>query len=103
MSNTRHKTMLSEHFSKEELTYSNIAVVNGLDNEPPPAAYRTLAYLATHLLEPLRRLNNGPIAILSGYRNADNGSVNYCNPAHSERDCSSLQRLLGSPWRVDRQ
>lgn len=69
MSNTRHKTMLSEHFSKEELTYSNIAVVNGLDNEPPPAAYRALAYLATHLLEPLRRLNNGPIAILSGYRN----------------------------------
>lgn len=69
MSNTRHKTMLSEHFSKEELTYSRIAVENGLDNEPPPAAYRALAYLATHLLEPLRRLNNGPIAILSGYRN----------------------------------
>lgn len=69
MSNTRHKTMLSEHFSKEELIYSNIAVVNGLDNEPPPAAYRALIYLAVHLLEPLRRLKNGPIAILSGYRN----------------------------------
>lgn len=68
MSNTTHKTMLSEHFSKEELTYSNIAVVNGLDNEPPSAACHALAYLATHLLEPLRRLNNGPIAILSGYR-----------------------------------
>lgn len=68
MSNTRHKTMLSEHFSKEELSYSWIAVENGLDNEPPSAACLALAYLAIHLLEPLRRLNNGPIAILSGYR-----------------------------------
>ena len=37
MSNIKHKTMLSEHFSLEELTYSRIAVENGLDNEPSPA------------------------------------------------------------------
>ena len=37
MSNKKHKAMLSEHFSLEELTYSRIAVENGLDNEPPPA------------------------------------------------------------------
>lgn len=69
MNNTTRKTMLSEHFSKEELTYSRIAVENGLNNEPSLAACRALAYLATHLLEPLRQLNKGPIVVLSGYRN----------------------------------
>lgn len=68
MTNIIRKTKLSEHFSKEEMTYSRIAVENGLDNEPLPAVLRALGYLATHLLEPLRQLHNGPIAILSGYR-----------------------------------
>lgn len=65
---TAHKTMLSEHFSKEEMSYSRIAVENGLDNEPSPEALHALGYLALHLLEPLRQLYNAPIAILSGYR-----------------------------------
>lgn len=68
MTNTTQKNKLSEHFSKEEMSYSRIAVENGLDNEPPPAALQALGYLATHLLEPLRQIHNGPIAILSGYR-----------------------------------
>ena len=68
MSNRKHKTMLSEHFSLEELTYSRIAVENGLDNEPSPAVRQSLCYLAVHLLEPLRRFNGRPIAVLSGYR-----------------------------------
>ena len=68
MSNKKHKAMLSEHFSLEELTYSRIAVENGLDNEPPPAVRQSLCYLAVHLLEPLRGLYNSPIAVLSGYR-----------------------------------
>ncbi|WP_353769380.1 D-Ala-D-Ala carboxypeptidase family metallohydrolase, partial [Parabacteroides sp.] len=67
MSNKKHKAMLSEHFSLEELTYSRIAVENGLDNEPPPAVRQSLCYLAVHLLEPLRGLYNSPIAVLSGY------------------------------------
>lgn len=62
------KKMLSEHFSKEEMSYSRIAVENGLDNEPPPAAIDALGYLAVNLLEPLRELSDTPIAILSGYR-----------------------------------
>lgn len=68
MSNKKHKAMLSEHFSLEELTYSRIAVENGLDNEPPPAVCQSLCYLAVHLLEPLRQFNGRPIAVLSGYR-----------------------------------
>lgn len=65
---TTHKIMLSEHFSKEEMSYSRIAVENGLENEPSPEALHALGYLALHLLEPLRQLYNAPIAILSGYR-----------------------------------
>lgn len=68
MSNRKHKTMLSEHFSLEEMTYSRIAVENGLDNEPPFAVRQTLCYLAVHLLEPLRQFYGRPIAVLSGYR-----------------------------------
>lgn len=57
MSNRKHKTMLSEHFSLEELTYSRIAVENGLDNELSLAVRQSLCYLAVHLLEPLRQFN----------------------------------------------
>ena len=70
MTDKTNKTRLSEHFSKEEMTYSRIAVDNGLDNEPSPDALHALGYLATRLLEPLRGLYNGPIAVLSGYRSA---------------------------------
>ena len=68
MNNTNHKTMLSEHFSLEEFTYSRIAVENALDNTPPAEAKSALQHLVTCLLEPLRQLYKAPIAILSGYR-----------------------------------
>lgn len=66
---TTSRTMLSEHFSLDEMTYSRVAVENGLDNTPSPAARLNLQYLVTHLLEPLRALYGKPIAILSGFRN----------------------------------
>lgn len=75
MNNTTHKTMLSEHFSLEELTYSRIAVENALDNEPPPVTRLALEYLASHLLEPLRLLYKAPVAILSGYRSEAVNSI----------------------------
>lgn len=65
---TNSRTMLSEHFSLDEITYSRIAVENGLDNTPPAAARLNLQYLVTHLLEPLRTVYGKPIAILSGFR-----------------------------------
>ena len=49
MDNKKRKTMLSEHFSLEEMTYSRIAVDNALDNEPPPGIRQALGYLACHL------------------------------------------------------
>lgn len=68
MSNKKHNNRLSEHFSLDEMTYSRIAIENGLDNEPPPAARQALGNLANGLLEPLREVYKGPIAVLSGYR-----------------------------------
>lgn len=69
MNNKKHQNMLSEHFTLEEMSYSRIAVENAIDNTPSPAARQAMGYLACHLLEPLRQLYNGPVAILSGYRN----------------------------------
>lgn len=68
MTNTNHKTPLSEHFTLEEFTYSRIAVENALDNTPSAGAKDALQHLVTCLLEPLRILCKAPVAILSGYR-----------------------------------
>lgn len=68
MGNKNKNRMLSEHFSLEEMTYSRIAVENGIDNTPSEEIQGVLKNLVTIILEPLRNLYGGPIAILSGYR-----------------------------------
>ena len=60
---------LSRNFTFEELTYSRIAVENGLENVPAPLAFQSLKNLATYLLQPLRDRYGSAIAITSGYRN----------------------------------
>ena len=65
----RHDKRLTEHFCLDEFTYSDIAVDNAINNQPPPCACLALQNLAVGLLEPLRLLYRAPIAILSGYRN----------------------------------
>lgn len=65
------KTWLSEHFCLEELTYSRTAVEYAIDNVPLPEAKASLQHLVVCLLEPLRQLYKKPIAVLSGYRNAE--------------------------------
>lgn len=68
MKNSKQKSMLSEHFSLEEVSYSRIAVENAIDNMPPPEVQEALRHLIVCLLEPLRQVYGKPIAILSGYR-----------------------------------
>ena len=60
---------LSRNFTFEELTYSRIAVENGLENVPNPQALQALKNLATYLLQPLRNRYGSAIAVTSGYRN----------------------------------
>lgn len=60
-------TKLSEHFTFEELTASEIAARNGIDNIPDPTSLDNLKRLA-EFLEKVRTLFNQPIHINSAYR-----------------------------------
>lgn len=59
---------LSEHFTLEELTFSEVALRKGLINTPPPIQAANLAKLCSSLLEPARALLGAPLRINSGYR-----------------------------------
>jgi len=58
---------LSEHFTLDELTFSDIAKRHSLDNNPDKFTIANLTRLAT-LLEDVRNLFNQPIRINSAYR-----------------------------------
>ena len=61
-------TNLSEHFTLEELVFSQAALRNGLDNTPDAAQVANLSRLCATLLEPGRALVAVPWHIDSGYR-----------------------------------
>ncbi len=58
---------LSEHFTLEEMTASEIAIRKNLDNTPPEQIIENLTELALSL-ERIRGILNHPIRITSGYR-----------------------------------
>ncbi len=60
---------LSKHFSLEELTFSQTAVRNKIDNVPTGADLAALTNTAQQM-ELVRILLNNPISINSGYRSA---------------------------------
>ena len=62
-------TVLSPHFTREELCLSEVAVRHGIRNVPGPAVVENLTALCKTILEPLREAL-GPVHILSGYRSA---------------------------------
>jgi hypothetical protein len=59
---------LTPNFTLEELTASETAVRNGLDNTPGPIAYQNLVRLANFLEEVKTVLGGKPIMINSAYR-----------------------------------
>jgi hypothetical protein len=59
---------LSPNFTLEELTASETAARNGLDNTPGPIAYQNLVRLANFLEEVKKVLGGKPIMINSAYR-----------------------------------
>ncbi|MFN0163813.1 MAG: D-Ala-D-Ala carboxypeptidase family metallohydrolase [Burkholderiales bacterium] len=61
-------TRLSPHFSLEELTASQTAAREGIDNMPDAEARHNLARLAATLEEVRTLLGGVPIIISSGYR-----------------------------------
>jgi hypothetical protein len=61
-------TMLSPHFSLEELTFSDTAVRLGIDNRPPPEVIERLKIAAAGMEQIRTELGALPIKINSGYR-----------------------------------
>ena len=59
---------LSEHLSLIEVTRSDYAKRNGINNMPNPEHTENLIELANHIFEPIRKHFNKPIHVSSGYR-----------------------------------
>lgn len=57
-----------EHFTINELSKSDIAKKNGIDNTPDEASKRNLELLVDNILDPLRRKWRKPIVVNCGYR-----------------------------------
>lgn len=64
---------LSEYFTLEELTFSQLAIRKRLDNTPSDAAFEALRALCLNVLDPLRTHLGRPLQVTSGYRS---GPVN---------------------------
>lgn len=71
---------LTEHFTLQELTHSDIAKRHSLDNNPDKIAIYNLTRLA-ELLENVRDLFNKPIRINSAYRSVAVNSLLGSKPA----------------------
>lgn len=62
---------LSEHLSLIEVTRSDYAKRNGINNMPNPEHTENLIELANKIFEPIRKHFNKPIHISSGYRSKE--------------------------------
>ena len=86
---------LSEHFSLEELTRSEVAERKGLDNTPNASEIANLTRLAA-LLEEVRSLLNKPIMLNSGFRSkAVNDSVGSKDSSQHRIGCAADIRVPG--------
>ena len=59
---------LSKNLSLSEVTKSNTAIKNGIDNTPTMEHMENLRAVAANIFQPMRDHFNIPIAITSGYR-----------------------------------
>lgn len=59
---------LSENFELEEFVISQVAIRNGIQNEPSNSVINNLRILCENVLQPLRFIIQEPIIITSGYR-----------------------------------
>jgi uncharacterized protein YcbK (DUF882 family) len=86
---------LSEHFTLEELTHSEVAERKNLDNTPNALEVSNLVRLAV-LLEEVRSLLNKPILLNSGFRSkAVNDSVGSKDTSQHRIGCAADIRVPG--------
>ena len=62
---------LSQNFSLREMTQSQTALRNDIDNTPNESQIENLKALCENVLQPLRDYYEAPIKITSGYRSPD--------------------------------
>jgi len=96
---------LTEHFSLEEMTFSQVAARRGIDNTPPPAQLANLARTA-QAMEQVRKILGKTIHVDSGYRstpvNADVGGVS--SSAHCKGlACDFVCPDFGTPYEVAKE
>jgi zinc D-Ala-D-Ala carboxypeptidase len=63
-----HPMTISEHFTLEELSFSEAAARLGLDNTPDASAIKSLGLVAAAMERIRTLLGNKPIVVHSGYR-----------------------------------
>lgn len=86
---------ISEHFSLQELTVSELAVRNGWDNSPSPQELENLKRLAD-MLEKVRALLGKPIIINSAYRSKQvNDAVGSRDSSQHRIGCAADIRVSG--------
>jgi hypothetical protein len=82
---------LSEHFTVEEMTFSDYAARRELDNTPDETVTANLTRLCNDMLEPIRELLGEPLHVNSGYRSpAVNVGVGGVLPTASNRGSQHL-------------
>jgi uncharacterized protein YcbK (DUF882 family) len=87
---------LSEHFTLEELTASETAMRNSLDNTPGPIAYQNLVRLANFLEEVKKVLGGKPVMINSAYRGPEvNAHVGGSKNSQHMVGCAADIRVPG--------
>jgi uncharacterized protein YcbK (DUF882 family) len=85
---------LTEHFSLEELTFSEIAERNGWDNTPNDHELENLKRLAEFLEDVKQALGGKPIIVSSGFRSKQT------NDAVNSRDSSQHRLACAVDFRV---
>ena len=88
-------TKLTEHFTLEELTASEIGARNGWDNTPNEAEVQNLERLAL-MLEQVRKILNKPIIVNSAFRSKKvNDGVGSKDTSQHRIGCAADIRVPG--------
>lgn len=99
---------LTTNFSVAELTYSNTAVTNKLDNTPSSSILKNLLDLAENVLQPVRDNFAKSVIVNSGYRStavnsAANGAKNsdHCFGKAADIEIVGVSNLELAEWIID--
>ena len=104
-------TYLSEHFTKEEMIYSDTAIAKGINNEPDDDHLRAITHTCQYLLEPFRKLLGEhygcevQVVISSGYRctalnNAIGGSSTSDHVRGAAADVTCYKKINGVATKI---